>query len=130
MDIMVKMVTHTKLEILKFQNFKTFKNPETLPRSLKFAIHQNLEHDAIAVSNLVQNWSISTQISYCRDISSNECWIRAKWINDKNNNVYKTKRKEIIHMLYFTISNLKSAKTHKSRHVLVSRKIVYSGIST
>ena len=32
-------------------------------------------------------------------------------------------------MLFFTISNLKSAKTYKSQQVLVSRKTVYSSIS-
>ena len=48
------MVTHSKLEILKFQNLKTLKNPETL-RSLEFVIHQNLEHDAMTISNLVRN---------------------------------------------------------------------------
>ena len=43
-------------------------------------------------------------------ICSNECWIRARWINDKNNNFYKTKSKETIYMLFLTISNLKSTK--------------------
>ena len=43
---------------------------------------------------------------------SNQSGIRAKWINEKNKNVCKTKRKETtIHMLFFTISNLKSAMT-------------------
>ena len=55
LDIIVKMVTHTKLEILKFQNLKTLKNRETLLRSLEFMIHQNLEHDATTVLNLVRN---------------------------------------------------------------------------
>ena len=32
-------------------------------------------------------------------------------------------------MLLFTISNLKSAKTYKSRRVLLSRKTVYSGVT-
>ena len=104
------------------------KNSETLLRSLEFVIH--LEHDVITVSNLVENWSTSTQISYsCRDVAigvvqicSNECWVRVIWINDKNNNVYKTKRKETIHMLSSTISNLKSAKPYRSRRILVSRK--------
>ena len=48
--------------------------------------------------------------------------------NDKNDNVYKTKRKETINVLFFIISNLKSTKTYKSRLVLLSRKPVYSGI--
>ena len=44
---------------------------------------------------------------------SNQSGIRAKWINEKKKkNVCKTKRKETtIHMLFFTISNLKSAMT-------------------
>ena len=33
------------------------------------------------------------------------------------------------HMLLYTTSNLKSAKTYKSRQVLLTRKTVYSGIS-
>ena len=49
------MVTHKKARILKFQNLKTLKNPETLLGSLEFVIHQNFEHDAITVSDLVQN---------------------------------------------------------------------------
>ena len=32
-------------------------------------------------------------------------------------------------MLFFAISNLKSAETYKSRRVLLSRKTVHSGIS-
>ena len=41
---------------MKFQNLETsLKNPEILLRSLEFMIHQNLEHDAITVSNLVRN---------------------------------------------------------------------------
>ena len=60
-----------KLQILKFQNLKTFKNSETLLRSLKFVIHQNNEQDAITVSNLVRNWNISTQISCsCRNVAN------------------------------------------------------------
>ena len=47
----------------------------------------------------------------------------------KNNNVYKSERKETIYMLFFTKSNLKSAKTYKSQQVLLSRKTLYSGIS-
>ena len=42
------------LEILKFQNLKAVKNPETL-RSLEFVIYQNLKHDAVTVSNLFRN---------------------------------------------------------------------------
>ena len=59
-----------------------------------------------------------TQRNRVLKICSNECRIRARWIIDKNNNVYKTKRKETIHMLFF----LKSSKTHKSRRVPLSRK--------
>ena len=51
------MVKHKKaLEVLKFQNLKTsLKNPETLLRSPQFVIHQNLQHHAITVSNLIRN---------------------------------------------------------------------------
>ena len=38
----------------------------------------------------------------------------AIWINDKNN---KNKRKETIYIMYFTISNLESAKTCKSQQI-------------
>ena len=97
-------------------------------------IHQKLEHDAITVSNLARSWSISTQISYsCCKVANwgtpnllQRMLNSGTWINGKNNNVYKTKRKETIHMLF---SNLKSAKTYKSRRVVLSRKPVYSGIS-
>ena len=84
------------------------------------------------VSDLLQKWSISTLIRYsCRDIAnwgtillivSSECWIKSKWMNYKNNNFYKTERAETIHILVFTIKNLKSAKTYKSRRVLLSLK--------
>ena len=62
-------------------------------------------------------------------ICSKKCWIKATWINDIKNNVYKTKRKETIHKLFFTISNLKSAKRYKSRRAVLSRKPVYPSIS-
>ena len=43
---------HKKLEALKFQNLKTsLKTPEALLRSLEFVIHQNLQQNAITVSN-------------------------------------------------------------------------------
>ena len=121
---------------MRFQNLEPLKSSESLLRSLKFVIHQNLKHDAITVSNLVQNWSISTKISYsCRNVANwgtasllqqmlNKSQMSYKW-----NKIYKTKKKETIHMLFFTISNLKSAKTYKSQWVLVSRKTVYSSIS-
>ena len=50
------MVTYTKarsFEISKLKNL--LENPETLLRSTDFVIHQNLQHDAITVSNLFQN---------------------------------------------------------------------------
>ena len=47
-------------------------------------------------------------------ISSNKSWIMATWINDKNN---KNKRKETIYIMYFTISNLESAKMYKSQQI-------------
>ena len=47
------MVTHTKARSFKISKLKTLKNPETLLRSLEFAIHQNLEYNVITVSNLV-----------------------------------------------------------------------------
>ena len=103
------------------------KNPETLLRSLEFVIHQNYGHDAS-----FKLASISTLIRYsCRDIAnwgtillivSSECWIKSKWMNYKNNNVNKTEVKETIHILFFTIKNLKSAETYKSRQVLLSLK--------
>ena len=33
-----------------------------------------------------------------------------------------------IHILFFTISNLKSSRTYKCRRVMLSRQPVYSGI--
>ena len=68
----------------KFQNLKTLKNPETLLRSLKFVIHQNLESDAIKISKLVRNWSVSTQMTY------------------SNRNVAKTRIDNVIFGPYFT----------------------------
>ena len=120
-------------EILKLKNLlKKSWNP---PESAK--ICENLEYDAITVSNLVQKWSISTQIIYyCLNLAklvlhicSNKCRIRARCILDKNNNVYKTKRKETNQTSFFTKWSLKSRKMYKSRRVLLSRKTVYSGIS-
>ena len=49
--------------------------------------------------------------------------------NEKNNNVYKTKRKETIHMLFIKLSNFKSSRTYKSKRPVPSRKPVYFGIS-
>ena len=132
---MVKTVAHTKARVFEISKLKNLflENPETIVRPLEVLIHPNLQHDTITVSNLVQKISYS-----CRDVAncgtillifSNECWIKAGWMNDKNDNVYKTKRKETIHTLFFTIINLKSAKTHKSRQILLSRKTVCSGIS-
>ena len=125
-------MAHTKARVFEISKLKNLflENPETIVRPLEVLIHPNLQHDTITVSNLVQKISYS-----CRDVAncgtillifSNECWIKAGWMNDKNDNVYKTKRKEIIHTLFFTIIN---AKTHKSRQILLSRKTVYSGIS-
>ena len=121
---------------MRFKNLKTLKNSESLLRSLKFVINQNLEHGAITVSNLIRNRSIATQISYsCRSVAN---WSTANLlqrmliksqIDYKNNNVYKTKRMETLHMLFCIKSNLKSAKSYKLRGVLVSRKAVYSSFS-
>ena len=43
-------------------------------------------------------------------------------------NVYKIKGTETTQILCFTISNLKSARTHKWRRVVLSLKSFYSGI--
>ena len=93
------MVTHTKARSFKISKLKTLKNPETLLRSLKFVIHQNLEYNVITVSNLV--WievsqprlanSVVTQRTGVLQICSNECWTRARWINDKNMEFIKLK---------------------------------------
>ena len=84
------------------------KNSESLLRSLKFVINQNLEHGAFTVSNLVRNWSIATQIRYsCRNVAN---WgtpnllqrmLNKSQVDYKNNNVYRTKRIETLHMLFF-----------------------------
>ena len=87
------MVTHTEartFEIAKFKN--VLENPETLLRSLEFV--KIIKRDAIADSNLVLNWSISNRVL---QICSNECRIRARWITDKNDDVYKSNLKETIH---------------------------------
>ena len=56
---MAKMMTHTeakRFEISKYKNvFEKPANLQTLMRSLEFAIHKNLEHDAIVVSNLARS---------------------------------------------------------------------------
>ena len=83
----------------------------------------------IEVSQLRSATPVVTHRIGVLQICSNECWIRVRWINEKNNKAYETKRKETIRILFFTISNLKSAKTYKSRWVLLSRETVYSGIS-
>ena len=76
------------------------------------------------LKNLEKLWNPPEVTRIC-----NWCRIRARCINDKNNNIYKTKRNETIHMLIFTISNLKNAKMYKPKQVLVSRKTVYSSIN-
>ena len=69
-------------------------------------------------------WSIKSKTNFHTWLCSNESWIRTTWINDKNN-VYKTGRKEIIHIMFFIISNLESAITYKSGRVVLSCKLVH-----
>ena len=131
------MVTHTKLEVLKFQNLKTLKNSETLLRSLEFVIHQNLEHDVITVSNLVENWSSSTQISYsCRDVAtgvvqicSKEGWVRVIWINDKIITSIKPKGRKQYICCHLQYQILKVQNRINHDEYWYQEKTVYSGIS-
>ena len=53
----------------------------------------------------------ASQFHRVLQICSNECWIRARWIIDKNNNVYKTKMTETIHMLILQHQILKAQKS-------------------
>ena len=53
--------------------------------------------------------------------------IRARWINDKNNNVYKTKGSK--HYVCCFLQYQDEYKSYKLERVLLSRKTVYSGIS-
>ena len=96
------------------------KIPLILLRSLEFVIHQNFHHDTITVSKLARSWSISTQISYfCRKVAIWDTPNMLQWMlapiynNDKNYNVYKTKRKKTIHTLLFTITNLKAYESRR-----------------
>ena len=121
---------------MKFQNLKiSLKNSETFLGSLKFVKIPSTTPShfqawfEIEVFQLILATPDVTQQNGVLQICSKECRIRARWFIDKNNSVYKTERKETIHMLFFTTSNLKSGKAYKSRRVLLSRKIIYSGIS-
>ena len=66
------MATHTKARSFETSKLKNLlENPETLLRSLDFVIHQNLQDNAITVSNLVRNLSISTQINCsCQNVAN------------------------------------------------------------
>ena len=115
--MMAKIVTHTKARSFEISKLK---NLESLLRSLEFVIQRNLEYDAITVANLVRNWSISTHISYsCRNVAN---WgtsnlllliLNKNQMDYQNNSIYKIKRKETIHILFFKTLNL-SAKMYKS----------------
>ena len=57
------MVTHTEARTFKISKFENLLEKPWNPPGIT-RICENLEHDAITVSDLVRNWSISTQISY------------------------------------------------------------------
>ena len=106
------------------------KNPETLLGSLEFVIHQNYGHDAsfrlaskvkyLNSDLLLLSWH--SELGYNTSNRLQRMLNKIQWMNYKNNNVYKTEVKETIHILVFTIKNLKSAETYKSRQVLLSLK--------
>ena len=67
-------MTHTEAQVIEISKHKNLlkkpSNLETILKSLELVIHQNLEHDAIAVSHLARSFKfgskmiISTEISY------------------------------------------------------------------
>ena len=102
---------------MKFQNLKTsLKNSETFLSSLKFVKIPSTTPShfqawfEIEVFQLILATPDVTQQNGVLQICSKECRIRARWFIDKNNSVYKTERKETIHMLFFTTSDIKNAR--------------------
>ena len=129
---MVKMVKHTKLKNLLEKPW----NPPEVTRICDPSKSKARRHHSFKLGSKLKYLSSDqlplskrSKLGYFKSAPTNIRWVKARWINDKYNNVFKTKRKETIHMLFFTTSNFKSAKTCKSRRVLLSRKTVYSGIS-
>ena len=61
--IMAKMVMHAEAQTFEISKLKVLLEKSWNPPEVT-RIYENPEHNAITVSNLVQNWSISTQISY------------------------------------------------------------------
>ena len=52
----MKIVKHKQARSFKISKLKNLlEKPETPLRSLEFVIHQNLQHHAITVSNLIRN---------------------------------------------------------------------------
>ena len=109
----------SKLSQLKSRMFKTFfylvvtnlekqKNSRLLNKKLVAITLVYLVRNWFQVSKYWSKWSKTNFYTW---LYSNESCIRFTWINDKNNNVHKTKRKEKMLMLCFTISNLESART-------------------
>ena len=118
------MVKHKKARSFKISKLKNLlekpSNPSEVtricdlskspaPRQHIFKLHSKLKYLNSSAAP-VKTYQIGV-IQIC----SNKCWIKARWINDKNNNVYKTKRKETIHMLFFTNQILKAQKHIKHR---------------
>ena len=133
LDIMVKMMKHKKPWSFKVSKLKNLlEKPWNLLRLLEFVISPApLHHSFKLDSKLVYLRSpapVKTEQIGVLQICTNKCWIKARWISDENNNVYKMKRKETLHMLFFTNQILKPQK-HKSPRVLQLRETIYSGIS-
>ena len=111
------MVTHTEVRTFEISKSKNIlENPETLLRSLEFVKISSTTPSQfqtwfqIKVAQLRSAIPDVTQRNRVLQICSNECRIRARQIIDKNDNVYKTKMKETIHMLILQHQILKAQK--------------------
>ena len=133
LDIMVKMMKHKKPWSFKVSKLKNLLgkpwNPSEVtricdPSKPPAPLHHSFKLDS-KLKYLRSTAPVKTQQIGVLQICTNKCWIKARWISDENNNVYKMKRKQTLHMLFFTNQILKAQK-HKS---LPLRETVYSGIS-
>ena len=118
--IRVKMVKHKKAESFKISKLKNLlekpwnhfeitrisdpsKSPAPRHHSFKLDLKlKYLNSDQLPLS-------IGSKLGVLQ-VCSNKCWIKARWIKDKNNNFYKNIRKETLHILFLTNQILKVQK--------------------
>ena len=132
------MVKHTKAQSFKISKLKKLLEKPWNPPEVTRICNSSKSKTwfKIKVSQLKSSAPVKTQWIVVLQICSNECWIKARWINDKCNNIFKTKIKETIHMLFFTISNLKNAKIwnhdeycyHLNQFILASANFIVISI--